>query len=65
MKMEDRANKQQPTDCARSSQCAPVKHHYDACAERVTRQQEDPDHKGPKEDCVEECKLYGDRWRTL
>ncbi|KAL9019158.1 MAG: hypothetical protein Q9185_003539, partial [Variospora sp. 1 TL-2023] len=41
-------------ECARSSQCAPLKHHYDACAERVQQQQEDEDYKGPKEDCVEE-----------
>lgn len=43
-------------ECANSSQCAPMKHHFDECVERVTRQQEDPDAKGPKEDCVEECK---------
>ncbi|KAL2000412.1 hypothetical protein VTN02DRAFT_3096 [Thermoascus thermophilus] len=41
-------------ECANSSQCAPFKHHFDECVERVTRQQEDPDYKGPKEDCVEE-----------
>ncbi|KAL8960224.1 MAG: hypothetical protein Q9193_003031 [Seirophora villosa] len=43
-------------ECARSSQCAPLKHHYDACAERVQQQEEDEDYKGPKEDCVEECR---------
>ncbi|KAI4101624.1 MAG: hypothetical protein L6R37_004857 [Teloschistes peruensis] len=43
-------------ECAKSSQCAPLKHHFDACAERVQKQQEDEDHKGPKEDCVEECR---------
>jgi Ubiquinol-cytochrome C reductase hinge protein len=43
-------------DCANSQQCAPYKHHFDECVERVTRQQEDPDSNGPKEDCVEECK---------
>lgn len=42
-------------ECARSSQCISYKHHFDECAERVTKQHEDPDHKGPKEDCVEEC----------
>ncbi|KAL2059370.1 hypothetical protein ABVK25_000663 [Lepraria finkii] len=42
-------------DCAKSAQCAPAKHHYEDCAERVTKQHENPDHKGPKEDCVEEC----------
>ncbi|EHY60895.1 hypothetical protein ABEF92_005624 [Exophiala dermatitidis] len=41
-------------DCARSAQCAGFKHHFDECVERVTAAQEDPDHKGPKEDCVEE-----------
>ncbi|KAL4798654.1 ubiquinol-cytochrome C reductase hinge protein-domain-containing protein [Aspergillus venezuelensis] len=41
-------------ECANSAQCAPYKHHYDECVERVTSQQEDEDYKGPKEDCVEE-----------
>jgi len=42
-------------ECARSAQCAGYKHHFDACVERVTAQQENPDeHQGPKEDCVEE-----------
>jgi len=41
-------------ECANSTQCKPAKHHFDECVERVTRQQEDPDAKGPKEDCVEE-----------
>ena len=45
------------TECAKSAQCASVKHHYDECAERVTRQLEKADHKGPKEDCVEECEF--------
>jgi len=36
-----------------------VKHHFDECVERVTQQLEDPDFKGPKEDCVEECKFTG------
>jgi len=40
----------------KSAQCAGYKHHFDECVERVTHQQEHPDdHKGPKEDCVEEC----------
>lgn len=43
-------------ECVNSAQCAPYKHHFDECVERVTRQQEDEDYKGPKEDCVEECK---------
>ncbi|MCJ1234530.1 retrotransposon-like protein 1 [Varicellaria rhodocarpa] len=41
-------------ECAHSAQCSSAKHHYDECAERVTAQHENPDHKGPKEDCVEE-----------
>ncbi len=48
------------TECARSAQCINQKHHFDECAERVTRQHENPDHKGPKEDCLEECE-----WRDL
>lgn len=44
-------------ECAKSAQCAPLKHHYDECVERVTEQHEDPNHKGPKENCVEECEL--------
>lgn len=43
------------TECAKSAQCASLKHHYEECAERVTKQHEDPNHKGHKEDCVEEC----------
>lgn len=36
-----------------TSQCAPAKHHYDECAERVTKQ---IDENGKAdEDCVEEC----------
>ncbi|MCJ1274912.1 hypothetical protein MMC21_002710 [Puttea exsequens] len=42
-------------DCARSAQCSGYKHHYDECAERVQHQHGNPNHKGPKEDCVEEC----------
>jgi len=40
--------------CAKSAQCAPYKHHFDHCVERVSHQESNPDHKGPKEDCVEE-----------
>ena len=29
------------TECMKSQQCAPLKHHYDECAERVTQQQEE------------------------
>ncbi|KIW63460.1 hypothetical protein PV04_10296 [Phialophora macrospora] len=41
-------------ECARSAQCQGYKHHFDECVERVTKQEEDADHKGPKENCVEE-----------
>lgn len=39
-------------ECKNSALCAPAKHHFDECVERV-QQQEGTD--GPKEDCVEEC----------
>ena len=39
----------------KSQQCAPLKHHYDECAERVTQQHEQ--HGKAHEDCVEECKF--------
>lgn len=40
-------------ECMQSKQCAGYKHHYDECAERVQKQEEE----GGKaeEDCVEEC----------
>ncbi|ROW13462.1 hypothetical protein VPNG_04446 [Cytospora leucostoma] len=38
-------------ECKNSKQCAPAKHHYDECVERVTAAQ---DNGGAKEDCVEE-----------
>lgn len=44
----------QTTECKESKQCAPAKHHYDECVERVTSQEEKEG--GAKEDCVEECK---------
>ncbi|KAF2137629.1 uncharacterized protein K452DRAFT_291448 [Aplosporella prunicola CBS 121167] len=40
-------------ECAESKQCAPAKHHYDECVERVTKKQEENDGKSD-EDCVEE-----------
>ena len=43
------------TECMKSQQCAPLKHHYDECAERVQQQQEE--NGKADEDCVEECKL--------
>lgn len=42
------------TACKNSKQCAPAKHHFDECVERVTAQEADGE---AKEDCVEECKL--------
>lgn len=52
-----RTNQNTFTDCAKTAACRPAKHHYDECVERVTAAAEaQPDHKGPKEDCVEECK---------
>lgn len=38
----------------KTQQCAPLKHHYDECAERVQQQQEE--NGKADEDCVEECK---------
>ena len=46
----------------KSQQCAPLKHHFDECTERVTHKQE-TDGK-TDEDCVEECKLYMKPYRT-
>lgn len=43
------------TDCEESKACAPAKHHYDECVERVTAAADSEE--GAKEDCVEECKL--------
>ena len=43
-----------PTDCLKTAQCAPLKHHYDECAERVQKQEEE--NGKAEEDCVEECK---------
>lgn len=40
------------TECKNSPQCAPAKHHFDHCVERVEQQESDG---GAKEDCVEEC----------
>ncbi|KAK0942546.1 Cytochrome b-c1 complex subunit 6, mitochondrial [Friedmanniomyces endolithicus] len=40
-------------ECMRTQQCAPLKHHYDECSERVTQQHEQ--HGKAHEDCVEEC----------
>lgn len=46
------------TECEHSAQCAPLKHHFEECAQRVRAQVENPDHKGLKEDCVEECESF-------
>ena len=40
------------TECRESKQCAPAKHHFDHCVERVNAQVAEG---GAKEDCVEEC----------
>ncbi|TGZ84121.1 Non-heme 11 kDa protein of cytochrome bc1 complex [Ascodesmis nigricans] len=39
-------------ECAKTKECAPAKHHYDECVERVTAVEEAGE--TPKEDCVEE-----------
>ncbi|KAI9900709.1 hypothetical protein N3K66_004971 [Trichothecium roseum] len=39
-------------ECKESKQCAPSKHHFDECVERVQKQEEDEG--AAKEDCVEE-----------
>ncbi|KAF7192439.1 Cytochrome b-c1 complex subunit 6, mitochondrial [Pseudocercospora fuligena] len=39
-------------ECLKSAQCAPLKHHYDECAERVKHQEEQ--YGKASEDCVEE-----------
>ncbi|KAM0562780.1 hypothetical protein ACHAPJ_001620 [Fusarium lateritium] len=38
-------------ECKNSPQCAPAKHHFDECVERVQQQESEG---GAKEDCVEE-----------
>ncbi|KAK4127220.1 Non-heme 11 kDa protein of cytochrome bc1 complex [Parathielavia appendiculata] len=38
-------------ECRNSKQCAPAKHHFDECVERVTNAEAEG---GAKEDCVEE-----------
>lgn len=42
-------------ECVHSKQCQSHKHHYDECAERVTKQMEESENGKAKEDCVEEC----------
>lgn len=48
------------TECKESKTCAPAKHHFDECVERVTGADEGKAHdkKHPNEDCVEECKHF-------
>jgi len=41
-------------ECKNSKQCAPAKHHFDECVERVTNASEED---GANEDCVEECEF--------
>ena len=50
----NRTNADKITECRNSKECAPAKHHYDECVERVTSAEGTV---GPKEDCVEECKF--------
>ncbi|RFU27709.1 hypothetical protein B7463_g8613, partial [Scytalidium lignicola] len=40
-------------ECVESKECAPMKHHFDECVERVTGA-DNSDKKAPHEDCVEE-----------
>lgn len=42
-------------ECLKTPACAPLKHHYDECAERVQHQEEQ--HGKAEEDCVEECEF--------
>ena len=42
------------TECEKTSECKPAKHHYDECVDRVTAAADSE--KGTKEDCIEECK---------
>lgn len=45
-------------ECKESKACAPSKHHFDECVERVTGEDESTDKKHPNEDCVEECESF-------
>ena len=42
------------TECRESKACAPLKHHFEECSERVQKAQDEG--KKHHEDCVEECK---------
>ena len=53
------------TECERTKECRHAKSEYDSCVARVTRAQEDENHKGHKEDCVEECKYHVNHLRGL
>ncbi|KAJ6262533.1 hypothetical protein Dda_3344 [Drechslerella dactyloides] len=43
-------------ECANTTKCAPYKHHYEECAERVQQWDDTPEEerKGKRESCVEE-----------
>ncbi|KAK6340640.1 ubiquinol--cytochrome-c reductase subunit 6 [Orbilia brochopaga] len=43
-------------ECANTTKCAPFKHHYEECAERVQQWDDTPEdeRKGKRESCVEE-----------
>ena len=45
----------------KTAQCAPLKHHYDECAERVQQQEEEQGK--AQEDCVEECRCLSFEFR--
>lgn len=49
------ADEEEHLECKNSKQCAPAKHHFDECVERVTNAPDDDG--GEKEDCVEECEF--------
>jgi len=51
------------TECMKTKECSPLKHHYDECAERVQRQEEEQGK--AQEDCVEECEYHQASLRNL
>ncbi|EPS44054.1 hypothetical protein H072_1932 [Dactylellina haptotyla CBS 200.50] len=63
-KEEEEEEEEEPEDimpklieeCESSKKCAPLKHHYDECAERVQQWDDasEEDRKGKRESCVEE-----------
>lgn len=47
-------------ECSQTAACSKAKYEFQDCEERVKQwnEEEDESKKGPKEDCVEECKSY-------